>query len=174
MKTMVVNAGILQAAGRLDCWYFLSPASSTVQAVETARRRGVIIKRLGGSDGIAERVRHPQRYTRALAADGEQRLPYLRPYDVFSYYPEAADYVSEARTENLDDYHLKVGQILQTRSGRNLGPAVYVDAYLAHFVMSDDMIRVEIADKEKRFYALAFLNSQAGRRLLRIPTQAGH
>jgi len=167
MKTMVVSANTLRAAGRLDCWYFLSPASSTVKAVESARRSGVQLERLGGSDGIAERVHHPQRYTRALAANGEPSLPYLRPYDVFNYYPEAADYVSQGRTENLKDYHLKAGQILQTRSGRNLGPAVLVDVHLAQFVMSDDMIRVEIADKSMRFYALAYLNSQTGRRMLR-------
>jgi len=167
MKTMVVKASTLRTAGRLDCWYFLSPASSTVAAVEAARRRGVRTERLGGSDGIAERVLHPNRYTRALAANGELSLPYLRPYDVLNYYPEAADYVSQDRTENLKDYQLKVGQILQTRSGRNLGPAVLVDAHLAQFVMSDDMIRVEIADKQMRFYALAYLNSQAGRRMLR-------
>jgi len=167
MKTLVVKASTLRTAGRLDCWYFLSPASATVEAVEAARRRGVRTDRLGGSDGIAERVLHPNRYTRALAANGERSLPYLRPYDVFNYYPEAADYVSQDRTENLKDYHLKAGQILQTRSGRNLGPAVLVDAHLAQFVMSDDMIRVEIADKQMRFYALAYLNSQAGRRMLR-------
>ncbi|MEW6304903.1 MAG: hypothetical protein AB1705_15625 [Verrucomicrobiota bacterium] len=167
MKTMAVNAGTLRTAGRLDCWYFLSPASSTVVAVETARQRGVRIEQLGGSHGVAERVHHPNRYTRALAANGEPSLPYLRPYDVFNYYPEAADYVSAGRTENLDDYHLKSGQILQTRSGRNLGPAVLVDAHLAQFVMSDDMIRLEIADKQMRFYTLAYLNSQTGRRMLR-------
>lgn len=167
MKTMVVGASTLRTAGRLDCWYFLSPASSTVEAVESARKRGIQIERLGGSNGIAERVHHPQRYARALAANGEPNLPYLRPYDVFNYYPEAADYVSQGRTANLKDYHLKPGQILQTRSGRNLGPAVLVDAHLAQFVMSDDMIRVEIADERMRFYALAYLNSQTGRRMLR-------
>jgi hypothetical protein len=167
MKTMVVSAGILRTAARLDCWYFLSPASSTVKAVEAAKQRGVRIQRLGGHDGIAQRVHHPQRYTRALAANGELSLPYLRPYDVFNYYPEAADYVSQGRTENLADYRLKAGQILQTRSGRNLGPAVLVDAHLAQFVMSDDMIRIEIADNQMRFYVLAYLNSQTGRRMLR-------
>src|SRR5205807_1768042 len=39
--------------------------------------------------------------------------------------------------------------------------------HLAQFVMSDDMIRIEIADNQMRFYALAYLNSQTGRRMLR-------
>src|SRR5437773_2413470 len=99
MKTTIVTALMLSAAGRLDCWYYLSPASSTVEAVEVGRRRGLRLVRLGGDEGIASRVHHPQRYTRALAAEGEPALPYLRPYDVFSYYPEAADFVSRERTE---------------------------------------------------------------------------
>lgn len=167
MRTMVISAKALSKVGRLDCWYFLSPASATVTAFEAAREQGLPTRRLGGPSGIAERVHHPQRYTRALAARGEPGLPYLRPYDVFNYYAEAADFVSEARTENLRNYHLRTGQLLQTRSGRNLGPAVYVDKYLAQFVMSDDMIRLEIANEELRYYTLAFLNSQTGRRMLR-------
>lgn len=167
MKTATVSAAKLGEAGRLDCWYFLSPASSTADAFEVAKARGLRMGRLGGPGGIAARVHHPKRYTRALAADGEPALPYLRPYDVFNYYPEAADFVSRTRTKHLDDYHLTAGQILQTRSGRNLGPAVYVDAHLAQFVMSDDMIRIMIPDEEMRYYVLAYLNSQTGRNLLR-------
>lgn len=167
MKTMVVRATTLREAGRFDSWFFLSPARSTIELVESARRRGAEFRRLGGLHGIAERVCHPPRYTRALAAEGEASVPYLRPYDVFNYYPEAADHVSLRRTENLQTYQLRAGQLLQTRSGRNLGPAVLVDAHLAQFVMSDDMIRVEISDERLRFYVLAYLNSQTGRRMLR-------
>ena len=167
MKVTVVSASTLMAAGRLDCSYFLSPANSIVNVVESARQSGSWIKHLGGVNGISERVYQPNRCARALAANGEANLPYLRPYDVFNYFPEAANYVSQKRTENLNEHQLKVGQILQTCSGRNLGPAVFVDAHLAQFVMSNDMIRIEIADKQMRFYTLAYLNSRAGRSMLR-------
>lgn len=167
MKIATVTAAQLREVRRLDCWYFLSPASSTILVLDAAKQRGIRTKLLGGMSGIASRVNHPQRYTRALAADGEPSLPYLRPYDVFNYYPEAADYVSRSRTDDLEEYQLKAGQILQTRSGRNLGPAVLVDAYLARFVMSDDMIRIEVPEGPARYYVLAYLNSKAGRSLLR-------
>jgi len=57
--------------------------------------------------------------------------------------------------------------ILITCSGRNLGPTVYVDAFMAQFVLSHDMIRVEIEDETLRFYLLGFLGTQTGQQLLR-------
>ena len=42
-----------------------------------------------------------------------------------------------------------------------------VDKYLANFVLSHDMVRIEIKDRKLRFYTLAFLNSTIGRQLLR-------
>jgi hypothetical protein len=41
------------------------------------------------------------------------------------------------------------------------------DKHLEGFVLSDDMIRIEIPDADLRFYVLAYLNSSAGRSLLR-------
>lgn len=43
---------------------------------------------------------------------GEPSVPYLRPYDVFNYFPEPADWLSEARTEDLKSYELSEGMIL--------------------------------------------------------------
>ncbi|MBN1609875.1 MAG: hypothetical protein JW940_24800 [Polyangiaceae bacterium] len=57
--------------------------------------------------------------------------------------------------------------ILQTCSGRNLGPGVFVDSYLAGFVLSHDMIRVEVEQERLRNFLIAFLNSHTGRHLLR-------
>jgi hypothetical protein len=167
MKLLSVKSTALNLAGRLDSWYFLSPANQATQTLLHARARGVRFRMLGGSGGIAHSVKLPPRYKRALAAPGEPGLPYLRPYDVFNYLPEAADTVSATRTENLSTYQLKSGLILQTRSGRNLGPAVASDAYLASFVLSDDMIRIEISDEIMRHYVLAYLKSRSGQQLIR-------
>lgn len=166
MKTHSVLSGEVLAAGRLDCWYFLSPANAAAASIEDAKSRGMATVLLGGKSGIAK-VWAPARFKRAYAAPGEPSAPYLRPYDVFNYFPEAADRLSTLRTEDLGSYQLRCGMILQTCSGRNLGPAVMVDRYLARFLLSHDMIRVEIDDKKRRHYVLAFLNSEAGRRLLR-------
>jgi hypothetical protein len=166
MKLLSVRSTALNLAGRLDSWYFLSPANQAAQRLVEARTRGVRFQKLGGAGGIAE-VWSPQRFKRAYAAPDEPSIPYLRPYDVFNYLPEPADWLSIERTKKLDDYRLQKGMILQTCSGRNLGPGVIVDAYLARFALSHDMIRIEIADEAMRHYVLAFLKSRSGQQLIR-------
>jgi len=78
-----------------------------------------------------------------------------------------ADYLSVRRNRGIDAYKLKAGMILQSCSGRNLGPAVIVDRYLEQFLIGDDMLRIEIADENLRYYTLAFLKSSLAQALLR-------
>ena len=166
MKLQTIASESLARAGRVDAGYHLAPGQLAAARLELARAAGVPLQKLGGADGVA-RVWSPNRFKRAYAAPGEESVPYLRPYDVFNYLPEPADFLSATRTAHLDTYRLRRGMILQTCSGRNLGPAVVVDACLAGFVLSHDMIRVEIDDDRTRFYVLAFLQSKAGQALLR-------
>lgn len=166
MKLISVKSTALNLAGRLDSWYFLSPANQATQSLLQARARGVSFRRLGGSGGIAE-VWSPNRFKRAYSAPDEPSVPYLRPYDVFSYLPEPADWLSIERTKKLEDYRLESGMLLQTCSGRNLGPGVIVDAYLAKFALSHDMIRIEIPDEAVRYYVLSYLKSRSGQQLIR-------
>jgi hypothetical protein len=166
MKVQTTPSRFLARAGRIDAGYHLAPGQLAAARLESARAAGIPTRKLGGEGGLA-RVWSPNRFKRAYAAPGEKSVPYLRPYDVFNYLPEPADQLSERRTEKLASYQLKRGTILQTCSGRNLGPAVLVDAWLERFVLSHDMIRVEIDDERTRLYALAFLQSDAGQELLR-------
>lgn len=66
-------------------------------------------------------------------------MPYLRPYDVFEYLPPEADRLSVTRTARLEDYLIQEGDILQTCSGRNLGPVTIADSYLTQSALSHDM-----------------------------------
>jgi type I restriction enzyme, S subunit len=81
--------------------------------------------------------------------------------------PRAADTLSSTRSKRIDSYRLRPGMILVTCSGRNLGPTVYVDSFMAQFVLSHDMIRVEIEDETLRLYVLGLLGTQPGQQLLR-------
>jgi hypothetical protein len=121
---------------------------------------------IGGSEGIG-RAWQPSRFKRAYANSAEDSLPYLAPHDVFQYLPDQTERLSLARTKAIDRYRLTPGQILQTCSGRNLGPNVLVDEYLARFVASHDIIRIEIAELRLRHYTVAFLRSAIGQELLR-------
>jgi hypothetical protein len=94
-------------------------------------------------------------------------VPYMRPYDVFDYLPIASDRLSLSRNASVDDLRLTPGTLLQTCSGRNLGPCALVDEPLADFTVSHDMIRIEIGDEPMRLYVLAFLQTPTGQALLR-------
>lgn len=48
----------------------------------------------------------------------------MAPRDAFHYLPDDTERLSLTRTANLDYYRINRGQILQTCSGRNLGPNV--------------------------------------------------
>ena len=109
----------------------------------------------------------PTRIKKVPATANEASVPYLRPYDVFEYLPPESDRVSRDRTKNIDHYLIRPNDILQTRSGRNLGPVTLADDYLARFAVSDDMIRIRIHDEPQRLYTFAFLRSVTGQRVLR-------
>jgi len=156
-----VRSPALTEGVRLDAGYFAAPAVRIRTML--AKATGVQLRRI---DEVGT-VRAPSRFKRTYAVPGEQFVSYLRPYDVFEYLPPEADRLSATRTENLDSYLIRDGDLLQTCSGRNLGPLTIADAYLSGFALSHDMVRITIEDQVDRFYAMAFLQSTTGQHLLR-------
>jgi hypothetical protein len=152
--------------GRLDAWYFLAPGAVASRRLDAVKETGVTVRQVGGAQGLGT-VWAPARFKRVYAANGEKHVGYLRPHDVFRYLPDEVDRLSLTRTNNLDRYRLKRGMILQSCSGRNLGPSVVVDSHTAQFVLSHDMVRIEIDDERTRNYVAAFLQSRTGQGLLR-------
>lgn len=165
MKVLDVPSADLKTAGRLDAQFHLSEGRRI--AIRFAKTKSKIAFRpLTGSSGLG-RVWAPSRFKRVYTVEGEAAVPYLRPYDVFSYLPRPADFLSATRSPNLNDYRIARGMILMTCSGRNLGPAVLVDEFLARFVLSHDIIRLEITDERMRLYVLAYLATPTAQHLLR-------
>lgn len=158
-----VRSRSVRAHDRLDAAFFADQSVAATEQVALLEVRGTPITHLGELG----RVWDPARFARAWAAPLEQGLPYLRPYDVFDYLPTAAQRLSLDRNDSIDDLRLTPGTILQTCSGRNLGPCTYVDADLATFALSHDMIRVDIDDDDLRLYVLAYLQTPTGQALLR-------
>lgn len=165
MKIDTLRATDLLKTSRLDSAYHLSSGKHATATLLSAREKGLAFRQLG--EGGIGNVWQPNRFKRAYAAPREKSLPYLRPYDVFEYLPVAADFLSVRRNRGIDTYLLKAGMILQSCSGRNLGPAVIVDRYLEQFIIGDDMLRIEIGDEALRHYALAFLRTSLAQALLR-------
>lgn len=164
MKLLTVPSAELSGSSRLDAYFHLSDGRRLARHASRQKTRH---ERLGAVDGLAASIWAPARFKRVYAVAGEDNVSYLRPSDTLNYVPRAADLLSTSRSTNIDNYRLAKGTILVTCSGRNLGPAVYVDAYLERFVLSHDMIRVEIADQTQRFYVLAVLGTATGQLLLR-------
>lgn len=150
----------VSASARLDARYHTAPA---VRLRAALARSKADLRRIGNYGNAWM----PNRIKQTLAVRGEEFVPYLRPYDVFEYLPPEADRLSATRQKNLADYRISAGDLLQTRSGRNLGPLTIADDYLARFALSDDMVRITIPDEADRLYTLAFLQSAVGQHLLR-------
>lgn len=154
---------VIAAATRLDASYFTAPgvvAANRLDALAAGGTETFTIQDVG-------RVEHVTRFKRVIASPDEPSLPFLRAFDVFEYLPEPADELSMSRTPDLNALKIEAGTILVTRSGRNLGPCVLADEFLAGFIPSDDLLRVRIGDEEKRLFAFAFLSSPSGQKLLR-------
>lgn len=167
MKHRTVASTQCFRRGRLDSHYYLAPGVAARDRIDQAQASAsVTVRPIGGQGGFGD-VWQPLRFKRAYAAPGEDAVPYLRPYDVFEYLPSAADLLSTKRTEDVGKYRIAPGTILQTCSGRNLGPVAVADAYLSRFVLSHDMVRIEVEDLDLRSYLYVFLSTPTGQAILR-------
>lgn len=160
-----VRSQIAFSGGRLDAKYHCSPGVLANERILMLASAGAQLRAVAGEGGLG-RVGATSRTRRVYAAKGEDSVPYLRPYDVFDYLPQAADQLSKSGSVGLTGLVPEVGTILQTCSGRNLGPSAYTDSYINRFVVSDDMLRLYIDEERDRFYALAFLKTPTGQALL--------
>lgn len=166
MRTASVRAGIAFAQGRLDAKFHCSEGVVAAERILMLKAAGLQTRTVAGPGGYGS-IGALSRTKRVYAGEGEAGLPYLRPYDVFDYLPQPADSLSERGSTGIDSLIPAVGTILQTCSGRNLGPLAYVDEYLSRFVISDDMLRLSIDDERDRLYVLAFLSTPTGQALLK-------
>ncbi len=148
---------------RLDAHFFTASGVAASERLAMLEATGTETIRLGE---IA-RVWDPPRFARAWAAAAEPGIPYLRPYDVFDYLPTATDQLSVDRNSGIQQLRPTPGTLLQTCSGRNLGPCAYADEHIAQFALSHDMIRIEISELQMRGYVLVFLKTPTGQALLR-------
>lgn len=166
MRTATLRPAVVRPTGRLDALHFLAAGVVERARLASAALAGLAFRPLGGVGGFAS-VSRPKRLKGVFAASPEEGVPFLRPTDVFEYFPVTTDHLSTA-AHAVDDYRIGVGQILQTRSGRNLGPSALGDAFLAKYAVSDDMLRVNIDDERLRFYAFAWLQTSTALNVLRL------
>jgi hypothetical protein len=153
----------VSSLGRLDAWYHLAPGAGAARRIDKAKAAGLETVPLH----VLGNAWMPTRLTQVVAASDEESLPYIKPYDIFQYLPVAYTRLSKRNIKRISDYTIKEGWLLQTRSGRNLGLNALVDEDTAAFIVSDDLIRIDIPDERLRFYVTAFLRTRTGHGLLR-------
>ena len=150
---------------RLDAKYHCAFGVQAAEQLILLKAVGVTTRTVSGEGGLGW-VAPTSRTKRVYAGPGEEHVPYLRPYDVFDYLPQTADLLSKSGSPGVEQLKPEPGCILQTCSGRNLGPLVYADSYLSRFAVSDDMLRLHIKNEQDRLYALTFLSTPMGQALL--------
>lgn len=158
-----VQSRSVRSRTRFDAHFFLSSGALAAERLLAMKLDGVATRPVAGVGGFGT-VAPTTRTKRVYAGWGEEGAAYLRPYDVFDYMPQSADVLA---SETAGDLFPGVGTILQTCSGRNLGPLAYADQYIARFALSDDMLRLWIPVAKERFYVMAFLTTKMGQALLR-------
>jgi hypothetical protein len=163
MNVTTIRSRSVLVNDRMDAYFFTAPGVAASERLAMLEATGMTMVRLGDF----ARVWDPPRFARAWAAPAEPGIPYLRPYDVFEFLPTAADRLSIDRNRDVEALLPPPGTLLQTCSGRNLGPCMYADDYIAQFALSHDMIRIEVPDLRKRAYVLVFLKTPTGQALLR-------
>jgi len=163
--TSTVRSGSVLTFDRLDANFYTSAGVAAYERLAVVEASGDIAS--VACIGDFATVWDPPRFARAYASPAEIGKPYLRPYDVFDYLPMESDRLSVLRNEDVDGLVPRVGTLLQTCSGRNLGPVTIADADIAEFALSHDMIRIDAPNEEDQLYLLIFLKSRTGQALLR-------
>ena len=79
-------------------------------------------------------------------------------------------WLSPKGVKDINDYVVEEGTLLLYKSGNTdggiLGNVFIVDKWLNGFCLSDHVIRIKMKDKKMAYWAYAFLQSKAGKRLL--------
>lgn len=147
---------------RLDSSYYLSAGATAVRVLKSYIQKNEYV--CLGDENIA-RVWQPNRNIIAYAGENEEYVPYLQPYDILEYMPIERSRLS-VHQNDIESLRVEAGTILQTCSGRNLGPLVVSDKYLEKFVLGSDLIRINIYDEELKYYIYTFLSTWMGQALL--------
>ena len=163
MKVSSINSTDITSYYRLDSLFYLSEGNTAIRLVNNALKNGALPLHL--DDEKVATIWQPKRNVLVYAGEKEEYIPYLQPYDILEYLPSERARLS-VHQNDLKELRVSSGTILQTCSGRNLGPLVIADPYLEQFVFGSDLIRITIPDLTLRYYIFAFLSTWVGQALL--------
>jgi len=119
---------------------------------------------LASLEDFAKEVFYLPRYKRHFA---EQTVgePYLMPSELFFFPFSPSKFIYAEKLKKLEDWYVKEGWILLTRSGK-LGKIAIATKTLERFIISDDVIRIIPQDKSHSGFLYAYLSTWTGNALL--------
>ena len=157
MKTSTVQFHNIINDMRIDAGYYLSEGNVASRIIDELDSKNSEFYKM--SDDSIISIWQPKRNIIVYAGDGEESLLYLQPYDILEYMPVPRSFLS-SHQEGIDELKVYAGTILQTCSGRNLGPLVISDEYLEGFRFGSDLIRISIEDESIRYYDISLRKPQ--------------
>ena len=115
--------------------------------------------------GELAKIWQPSRL-KSIIVGPEHGIPFIAATQAFDIWPTPRKWIAPNKTPQLADLYVAPDCILVTRSG-TVGNTIV--AYSAHagLAISDDLLRVEIADPRLRSYVYAFLRTWFGRAMMR-------
>ena len=146
------------AAGdrRLDAEVFLSEGYVVRREIQ---RSSLKARQLGE----LARLWQPSRL-KGIQVEPQYGVPFLAATQVFDIWPTPRKWLAPSKTPA--DLFVKPDWILVTRSG-TVGNTILSYSAHADIVISDDLLRVEVAEPGLRSYVYAFLRTRFGRAMLR-------
>ena len=152
---------LTQADFRLDATYYTSHA---IWASMLVRESDFLVKPLSDKEVLAGPPFWPPRFKRIYTPDRQMGKPFISANETFMLRPEKRRWVAVKQVQDLDNYLLRPGWILMSRSG-TIGRCRLVTPYLETYLVTDDLMRILPALPSGYIYA--FLSSWIGQALIK-------
>ncbi len=143
---------------RLEASVYLSEGFTARWAIERAPFPAPMLGELAN-------ISQPSRL-KGVTVDAAYGVPFLTPSQVFSIWPRPTKWLTPHSISDIDSRRPSDGCLLVTRSG-TVGRVLKVYSPHMGHVLSDDLLRVEIADTGLRDYVYLFLRTRAGRAMMK-------
>jgi type I restriction enzyme S subunit len=115
---------------------------------------------------VVDRIIEPKLFTRIYTSK-RYGIPYISSSEMIEAMPNLKKrFISRKLTKGLDDYIIKMGQILISAAG-TVGSSILAPKYLEGVAGTSDILRVEISRRNFPGYIYIFLQSPIGQSLLK-------
>ena len=154
--TTVRLSEIIEAGGRIEAGAF---AIDRRRAVEDVKAGGAVP--LYGPGGLAHHAHNAFRFARVYV-EPDHGVPFLTSSDIIAFDPGGDRYLSQTKTDRLGELLIQTWDVLISCSG-TVGNVALAGEGITGMALSQDAIRVRLAEPEAAGFVAGFLRSRFGR-----------